>query len=210
MNLKVKTFICGPLKNNVYVVFDDQTRVALIIDPSLDLEPVTHFIQQQSLAPESILITHAHFDHFYGVPYLQQTFPAIKNVYLHSGDLTLWRNGGGMPEFLGKPLVVQDPNCLIAHGQTIQFGGHTIEIRHAPGHSLGSVIYYFQELATVFCGDVIFFHSIGRTDLADGNHSELINSIQGQILSLPPETHLLSGHGPATTVAEEKANNPFL
>ena len=99
---------------------------------------------------------------------------------------------------------------LLAHRQALTIGETLVEVRHTPGHTPGHVVFYVPSEGVVFCGDLIFYGSVGRTDLPGGNHRQLIDSIQTQILSLPPQTHLLSGHGPETTVGDEIAANPFL
>ena len=209
MTLQVKTFVLGPIGNNVYLVFDDQTRSALVIDPSINPEPLAQFIQENSLLVEKVLITHAHFDHYYGLPFLQSTFPSIKEVYLHPDDLDLWRSGGSGKHFSGKMLSVPEPNQLLNTAKTVTLDNHEFSVFHAPGHTAGSVIFYSAELKCAFVGDVIFFHGIGRTDLDGGDFNQLIHSIQSQVFTLPEETILFPGHGASTTVSEEKANNPF-
>ena len=99
---------------------------------------------------------------------------------------------------------------LLAHRQSLTIGEILVEVRHTPGHTPGHVVFYAPSAGVVFCGDLIFYGSVGRTDLPGGNHRQLIESIQAQILSLPPQTRLFSGHGPETTVGDEIANNPFL
>ncbi len=209
MTLQVETIVCGPLENNVYVVFDDNTRQALVIDPSIGIENVATFINKKNLDVQQILITHAHFDHFYGVPYLLKQFSNIKAVLLHEQDHAQWQSGGGARKYIGVRLQVEAPLRFITNGEIINFEEHSCEIRLAPGHSAGSVLYYFAELKSAFVGDIIFFHSVGRTDLEDGSGEQLQDSIQRQVFTLPDETILYPGHGPSTTVLEEKTNNPF-
>ena len=208
--LFVETIICGPLENNVYVVFDDETLEAVVIDPSIGTESVFSFIQSKKLSVKQILITHAHFDHFYGVPYLLKMMPAIQSVLLHESDHNQWQTGGGAKKFSGFHLEVEAPLRFVNDGEIIPFGERSCEVRLAPGHSAGSVIYYFSELKSAFVGDVIFLHGIGRTDLDDGNTSQLLDSIRRKVFTLPDDTILYPGHGPTTTVLEEKSNNPFL
>jgi glyoxylase-like metal-dependent hydrolase (beta-lactamase superfamily II) len=209
MTLQTKTFILGPIQNNSYLIYDDQTKTALVIDPALEPEPLVEFIQQQSLSLEKVLVTHAHFDHYYGLPFLQKTFSTLKDIFLYPADLDLWREGGSARHFFGKNLDIPEPNQMLSPEEVIVFGDHQFSIRLVPGHTNGSVLFYSSELKGVFCGDAIFYHGIGRTDLPGGNYDLLIHSIQTQIFTLPDETRLFPGHGPATTVAEEKANNPF-
>ena len=210
MTLQVKHFLLGPISNNSYLVFDDLTRSALVIDPSLEPGPLAQFVQKNSLQLKKALITHAHFDHYYGLPFLQSTFSSIEEVYLHLDDLDLWRSGGFGKLFWGRTLTVTEPNRLLSTTSPVTLDEHKFIVLHAPGHSAGSVLFYSAELKCAFVGDVIFFHGIGRTDLEGSDFNQLIHSIQTQVFTLPDETTLYNGHGPSTTVAEEKANNSFL
>jgi glyoxylase-like metal-dependent hydrolase (beta-lactamase superfamily II) len=155
------------------------------------------------------LITHAHFDHFIGVSALMKSFPSIRSVCLHNADLHHWQTGGGMKKFMHEDLQVEAPLQFIVDGEKIPLGDSTFEARATPGHSAGSLTYYCEALNSAFVGDAIFYHSIGRTDLEDGDQELLLQSIRHQIFSLPGETILYPGHGPSTTVEEEKAHNPF-
>jgi glyoxylase-like metal-dependent hydrolase (beta-lactamase superfamily II) len=210
MTLLVETIVCGPLENNVYVVYDDKTLKALVIDPSIGTDSVAAFIKKNALEVQQVLITHAHFDHFYGVPYLLKKIPTIQAVVLHEQDHAQWQSGGGARKYIGMRLVVDAPLLFVKDSDVVEFGEHCFEVRLAPGHSAGSVLYYFSELKCAFVGDVIFYHGIGRTDLDDGDEAQLLESIHQQVFTLPDETVLLPGHGPATTVLEERTNNPYL
>jgi glyoxylase-like metal-dependent hydrolase (beta-lactamase superfamily II) len=181
-----------------------------VIDPSIGTEKVATFINKQNLDVRQILITHAHFDHFYGVPYLLNKIPSIQTVLLHELDHLQWESGGGAKKYIGVRLQVEAPLRFVKDAEFVTFEEHSCEVRLAPGHSAGSVLYYFSEINCAFVGDVIFFHGVGRTDLEDGNSEQLLESIRRQVFSLPDETVLYPGHGPATTVREEKSNNPFL
>lgn len=209
MTLQIKTFILGPIENNSFLVYDKETKQAAVIDPSFEPNEIVEFAQNNGLNIEKVFITHGHFDHFYGLPFMKVMLPSINQVYLHGEDLSLWNNGGGAKDFWNKEIIIEPPNCILQDKQFVTLGDHKLEVRHTPGHTQGSVIYYSSELATAFCGDLIFYHGVGRTDLPGGDMNQLIHSIQKEVFTLPPETRLLSGHGPATTVAEEKKNNPL-
>jgi glyoxylase-like metal-dependent hydrolase (beta-lactamase superfamily II) len=208
MTLQMKTFVLGPIQNNTYLFYED--HAALVIDPAMEPEPLAEFIRANDLILEKVLITHGHFDHYYGLTYLQKSFPALQDVYMHAEDLDLWRSGGSGRQFFGKDLSIPVPNQLLLPHTSLIWRGHELAVRHVPGHTPGSVLFYSAELACAFCGDAIFFHGIGRTDLPGSDYGTLLHSIQTQIFTLPDSTRLLPGHGPETTVAEEKANNPFL
>jgi glyoxylase-like metal-dependent hydrolase (beta-lactamase superfamily II) len=209
MTLQINSFTLGPIGNNAYLIHDDETRQALLIDAPLEPGAIAEFIEKNDLLLEDILITHGHFDHYYGLPFLLSRFSSVKEVYLHPDDLDLWNSGGGAKHFWGKSIPVTQPTHLLAPGETIKLGVHEFTFRHAPGHSAGSVIYYSAEMQSAFVGDVIFLQGIGRTDLDGGDFNQLIHSIQTQVFTLPEQTTLYPGHGPATTVKDEKLNNPY-
>jgi len=186
------------------------TKHAAVIDPSLEPLALVEYIQSHKLQVEKILITHAHFDHIYGLPYCQKMLPSINQVCLHSQDLDLWNSGAGARTFHQRVLSIDPPNCFIHDGQLVTVGEHSLQVLHTPGHTSGSVVFYSPELNAAFCGDLIFYHFVGRTDLPGGDSDQLIQSIQEKIFTLPSQTKLLSGHGPETTVSEEKANNPYV
>jgi hydroxyacylglutathione hydrolase len=131
-------------------------------------------------------------------------------VALHPLDYNLWRMQGGAPFFGMRIDPGPEPTIDLVHGQLLHLGDNLLEVRHAPGHTPGHVVFYCPREKVCFCGDVIFQDSIGRTDLPGGDFDTLMTSIRTQIMSLPDETRLLSGHGPQTTVAIERRQNPFL
>lgn len=210
MTLTYQTFVCGPMENNVYVVFDETTKDTIVIDPSFEPETVIDFIQSNLLTFRYILITHAHFDHMIGTPELARRLAFNGDIVLHDQDRDQWQAGGGAKEYLGEDLAVDLSIKFVKDGDTIDVENTPLQVRHTPGHSPGSVIFYSPELKVAFTGDLIFRHSIGRTDLHGGSFEQLLNSIQTQVFSLPDDTLLLPGHGPGTTVIEEKMHNPFI
>lgn len=210
MPLQIKEFRLGQMQNNTLVVFDPESKKGIIVDPTFQNQPVLDFIRDQSLLIESILCTHAHFDHFAGVPLLAESLSPHPTVMLNKKDLALWQDGGGSKQFNFLIKLLPRPDAFISHAQIIHLGDSQIEIREVPGHSPGSVILYIPSLNTAICGDAIFYESIGRTDLKDGDHETLLTSIRSQIFTLPEDTILIPGHGEHTTVAHEKQYNPFL
>ncbi len=210
MPLQIKEFSLGQLQNNTFVIFDEATKQAIIVDPSFQNQPVLDFVKENSLAVELILCTHAHFDHFAGVAYAAESITPRPKIALNEKDLALWQDGGGSKHFNYLIKLPPQPDQFITHGQVIRLGIDQLEIREVPGHSPGSVIVYIPSLKTAICGDAIFLESIGRTDLEDGDLELLLASIRSQVFTLPDETILLPGHGASTTVAHEKKFNPFL
>jgi hydroxyacylglutathione hydrolase len=210
MPLEILTFVLGPLENNTYAIVDPLTHNAVLVDPSFNIEEAVESLDRSGWKINAVWITHAHFDHIAGVNNLPAAMQQGLSIGLHPLDLPLWQEGGGARMFgfhLGK---LPQPNLLFQHGQLLSLGDETVEVRHTPGHSPGHVSFYVPSANTLLSGDVIFHHSIGRTDLPGSDYSQLVTSIRAEVYTLPPETRPLSGHGPATTVAEEITNNPFV
>lgn len=209
--LNIITFTLGPMDNNSFLAIDAEIGDTAVIDPSFESITLLDYIQNNNLNLRAVWLTHAHFDHIAGVEEVLRAYPAgTLSVGLHRADLDLWRSGGGS-EMIGiKMKMPVEPNLFFEHGQVLQIGGETLEVRHTPGHTPGHAVFYSQAAAAVFCGDLIFLGSVGRTDLAGGSHSTLLESIRTQIITLPPKTRLLSGHGEETCVADELRFNPYL
>lgn len=208
--LSVVPLTLGPVQTNAYLIADAKTGEAAVIDPAWDGQAILAEAQRQGWRIGHLWLTHAHFDHLGGAAALADAISPPPPVALHPDDYTLWRMEGGASLFGMRVDPGPEPTIELAHGQVLRLGENTLEVRHAPGHSPGHVVFYSQADSLVFCGDVIFLGSIGRTDLPGGDFNTLINSIRSQILSLPDETRLLSGHGPETTVGNERVYNPFL
>ena len=209
-NLEIVCLPLGPMDNNTYLVGDTATRQAVVIDPSFNSETVLEEAGRHGWRIAGIWLTHAHFDHIAGVAALVKAINPPLPVGLHPADLPLWRQGGGARLFGMKMETGPEPALHFEHEQILCVGKHYLEVRHTPGHTPGHVVFYSDEISTVLCGDLIFYHGVGRTDLPGGDHRALLQSIHTQILPLPPATRLLSGHGPETTVEEEAHENPFL
>ena len=210
MAIEIIPQVLGPLENNSYLVADTQTGEAVVIDPSFGIEKLITQAQAKSWKIQSVWVTHAHFDHIIGASEIARQTDVPLQIYLHQDDLALWDRGG---EGLHFDIEI-DPNIkpthLLNHGQSIRLGDAHFEVRHTPGHTGGHVIYYNKDIAAAFCGDLIFYHGIGRTDLQGGDYNTLIDSIQTQVFTLQPNTILFCGHGRETTVIEEMNFNPFL
>lgn len=208
--LSISTHILGPLGNNTYLIKDPQSHQAVIIDPSFDCGSVLDELKADGLQLAAVWITHAHFDHIAGVSELKQALSEGFVVGLHPADVDLWNQSGHSQNFGIRLPVLPAPEMKFYPDQTLALGEHLFTVRHTPGHTRGHVIFYCAEAQAAFTGDLIFYHGVGRTDLAGGDEEALLHSIRTQILTLPPETRLLSGHGLETSVQEELLNNPFL
>jgi glyoxylase-like metal-dependent hydrolase (beta-lactamase superfamily II) len=208
--LKIRAFSLGPAITNAYLISDVDTQDTLVIDPAWDGHVLLNAAAKDGRRISSIWLTHAHFDHFGGLASVVDGSNPSPPVALHPEDYPLWRAQGGAAFFGYQIDPGPEPLVKLYHGQQLHLGNHVFEVRHAPGHTLGHVMFYCSSEKVVFCGDVIFRGSIGRTDLPGGSFESLIKSIRDQVLTLPDDTRLLSGHGPESTVGVERKSNPFL
>jgi len=208
--LEIHPLILGPVSTNCYLVADSEGDDAVIIDPAADGRRIVQLAEQDGKRISALWLTHAHFDHFAGAVGVVELVNPPPPVALHPLDLPLWEMQGGAPFFGMRVDPGPRPSISLEHGQTLTIGAYTFEVRHAPGHTPGHVIFYCSAEQVAFCGDVIFSGSIGRTDLPGGSFDVLMRSIDTQILTLPDETRLFSGHGPETSVGQERVDNPFL
>ncbi len=204
----------NPFGENMYILWDEASHEAVVIDPGMmregEREMVTKFIDEHQLKVKHVLLTHLHVDHITGARWLADKTGA--DVCGSALDNPL---GQELPDQVAhfrinievEPLTV-DRN--LSDGDTLPLGDEVIQVLHVPGHSPGGLAFYVPQSNLLFSGDTIFNGSIGRTDLWGGDFAQLINSIREKILPLPDETVIASGHGPTTTVADEKRCNPFL
>jgi hydroxyacylglutathione hydrolase len=209
--LEIVTLHLGPVTTNAYLVADSETKDAAVIDPAWDGHIILAEAEKRGWRISHLWYTHAHFDHFGGAAGVADGCNPLPIVALHPEDYPLWRMKGGA-QFFGIPLddPGPEPTVDLRHGQILHLGNCTAEVRHAPGHTRGHVMFYFKEAKVLFSGDVIFQGSVGRTDLPGGDWNTLLNSIREQVLTLPDDVRILSGHGPETSVGEERRGNPFL
>jgi len=204
----------NPFGENLYILWDETTREAVVVDPGMmrtaEREMVTQFIEGQQLHVTHILLTHLHVDHITSARWLaDQTGADV------CGSLLDAQLGRELPDQVARfhinievePLTL-DRN--LADGDTIPLGDEIIRVLHVPGHSPGGLAFYLPESGLLVSGDTIFNGSVGRTDLWGGDMAQLLSSINEKIYTLPDETVIASGHGPTTTVADEKHFNPFL
>lgn len=210
MPLHIVTLSLGPMENNTYLAADAETGQAVVIDPSFESEAVLQEARRRNWTLTQIWLTHAHFDHIAGVKILAETGQQPLRVGLHPADLPLWEQGGGARFFGMRIDPGPRPSLAFEHEQELRLGKQAFQVLHTPGHTPGHVVFYAPDSSVVFCGDLIFYRGVGRTDLPGGDPSALLHSIYTHILPLPPPTRLLSGHGPETTVEEERMENPFL
>lgn len=208
--MRVRTFTGGPFAQNGYLAVCDRSGAAVLIDPGAGASGMVRQLLAAGSTPAAILLTHAHLDHIDGIGTVREAFPDVP-IHLHPADRPLYDAAPSQAAAFGlPPFAVPPPTHELTHGQRFPFGECTLEVRHAPGHSPGHVILWAEPDGLALVGDVVFAGSIGRTDLPGGDFRTLIESIRRQVLTLPPATRLLSGHGAETTVEWEARHNPFL
>jgi len=208
--LEIASFTLGPAQTNAYLVADPNTKEAVVIDPAWDGHVILQAAQKRGWRIGHLWYTHAHFDHIGGAGAIADALNPLPLVALHPNDHVLWRAGGGGALFGFDIDPGPEPTIDFVHGMKMRLGSNEFEVRFTPGHTVGHCVFYVPSEKVCFCGDLIFNGSVGRTDLPGGDWDTLVKSIKEQIFTMPDDTRLLSGHGPITTVGEEKMNNPFV
>lgn len=213
MTLEIIQLTLGPMPNNVYLLGDPDSGDTVVIDPSFDAKAVLERVETLGWTLRGIWLTHGHFDHIAGAGLIANAWDPPLPVGLHPADQVWYAQDGGADRFGMSIPALPGISLTFEDGLLLGLGADqpsVAEVRHAPGHSQGHVMFYIKSLGTLLCGDVIFHQGIGRTDLPGGDLETLLNSIRTQVFSLPDETRLLPGHGPETTVGYEREHNPFL
>ena len=203
------SFPTGPLGANCTILGDENTGEALVFDPGDEAQRIFDRLEKQNLKVKQILLTHAHLDHVGAAARLRKLSGAP--TYLHENDLTLLSAAPQQAAWMGmaKP-EIDPPDFLLSHGQSVGTDALHVSVLFTPGHTQGGVCFYLVKEDLLIAGDTLFAGSIGRTDLPGGNSSQLLESIRKQLLPLPDETRVVCGHGPMTTIGEERRGNPYL
>jgi hydroxyacylglutathione hydrolase len=208
--LDIVQFVLGPVHTNAYLIADDETGDAAVIDPAWDGHLILDEAGRRGWRIAHLWYTHAHFDHIGGAGAIADGLNPLPLVALHPADHILWRAEGGASLFGFKIDPGPEPTIDLYQGQRLVLGEIQLEVRYTPGHTPGHCIFHAPEAGVCFCGDLIFQRGVGRTDLPGGDWDQLLLSIRTQVFTLPDETRLLSGHGPETTVGQERKLNPFV
>ncbi|MEO0268319.1 MAG: MBL fold metallo-hydrolase [candidate division WOR-3 bacterium] len=206
-DINLEKVIYPPLYVNTYIVFD-QKKNAIIIDPGGSYKNIKEILTKRNLNLKAVFVTHSHFDHVLGIPMIEciDSIP----VYIPEKDLNLYNSARDFTKnFLGfDPGEFKKPDFLLKGGEEINIGEIKIKVHHVPGHTMGHLLYEIDE--KIFCGDLIFSGSIGRTDFPESSWKDMKNSLLYLINNFPPNYELYPGHGPKTDIEKEKLENPFL
>ncbi|MBW2099204.1 MAG: MBL fold metallo-hydrolase [Deltaproteobacteria bacterium] len=203
----IKTLAVGPIMANCFILGCEKTKEAVVIDPGDETDRILSALGELKLTLKYILCTHGHFDHVGGNKKLKQATGA--DILIHSLDapmlnqLTVHAASFGLSSENSPPA-----DRTIEDGETISFGEISLKVMHTPGHSPGGVVFYTDK--TAFAGDTLFAGSIGRTDLPGGDYETLISSIKNKLFTLDDDVKILPGHGPESTIGQEKRSNPFV
>lgn len=212
--MKVKAFTYNMFGVNTYVVYDPGTLEAAIVDPGMidrrEERVLVDFIKENNLRPVHLINTHLHIDHTFGDDFVTATY-GLK-LEANGGDRRFGEHRDIQARGFGLPLSPEpiEIDVELNDGDRVYIGNKTLEVMTVPGHSPGSIVLYDREEGWIISGDVLFHGSIGRTDLAGGNHQQLIEEIHKKLLTLPDDTVVYPGHGPATTIGRERLCNMFL
>ena len=206
--LKVLCLELGMVMTNTYLVWNEDTKECVVIDPSDGFERIVKCIEENGLTPKAVWITHGHDDHFGSVNDLKRKYGLLTYIMKEEEEVIIsipYNLSGEM----GHPRVTE-PDMFFLDGQTLPVLCTEMTALLTPGHTVGGGCYYFPEEGIVFSGDTLFAGSVGRTDFPGGNMRQLLASIQEKLMTLPDDTVVYPGHGPETTIGEERRNNFFL
>ena len=203
----IKTFVEPPIDNNNYLIVDEKTKDAALIDCSSIDDRIDEEIEKQGANLKYILLTHGHFDHIAGIR--PNRFKNNPQIVMHKADLDWLNNANQYLPMFGMPeITIPKVDIFVEDGDTIQLGSLEIKVLHTPGHTQGGVCYLVD--GNLFSGDTIFREAVGRCDLEGGNFNQIVESIQDKIFTLPAKTVIYPGHGNITSVEWEKEHNRFL
>lgn len=207
--VQVRMLPLGPLQTNCYLIGCEETLQAAVVDPSWDGRAIIATAENDGWEISHILLTHGHFDHVGGLTEVKNATGAP--IFVHPADVDMLRNATMSAAFFGiRVAPPPSPDEMLADGQIIVVGNLELKVIHTPGHTPGHVSFHLPAYRILFDGDVLFQDGIGRTDLPGGDYTLLMQSLREKLLTLPDETRVFSGHGPATTIGQERLSNPFL
>ena len=205
-DMLIKNLVVGQLEVNCFIVADERTKEAMVIDPGDEPDRIIAVIKENSIKVKYILCTHAHFDHVGALSDIKDETDA--KVVIHKDELEIYNGARDQAAFWGYELEpLPEPDMLVKEGDKIELGNLSFEVFHSPGHSPGGICLYGENI--VFTGDTLFAGSVGRTDFYGGDINKLKKSFLS-LMSLPPDTKVFPGHGPTSSIRQEKTSNFFM
>jgi len=209
--MKTDRLVLGAFETNSYILRDNETaKDCVIIDTGLGAQPLLGFLESNELRPAALMLTHGHADHIAAVNELRRRYPQMK-LYIHKLDAAMLSDPiTNLSGLAGLTVTTDPPDVTVEDGDFIEQAQMKFDILHTPGHTPGGICFYARADDAVFVGDTLFAASVGRTDFPGGDFNQLIDSIKRRLFTLPDKTTVYPGHGPATTIAQEKAFNPFV
>jgi hydroxyacylglutathione hydrolase len=200
-----------PFQQNCTILFDDETKAGVVVDPGGDVDTILGAIRDNGLAIGEIWLTHGHIDHAGGAMEMKESL-RVEIIGPHEADRPLLSNLEDQARMFGLEGAVRNctPDRFLKEGETVSFGEHAFEVLHCPGHAPGHVVFYNRAAKFAHVGDVLFHGSVGRTDLPGGDHAALIRSIKEKLLPLGDDIGFICGHGPGSRFGDERRSNPFL
>ncbi|REK12436.1 MAG: MBL fold metallo-hydrolase [Planctomycetota bacterium] len=210
--IEMAVVVSAPFEENTYIARQRDRDDCLIVDPGLEPDRILEYLARETLSPAAILITHGHSDHIAGNEAMKREFPGCPIVVSRGDAAKLTDPTLNLSAAFGAQLVSPPGDVLVGEGDEYSAAGFDLSVLEIPGHSSGHIVYLWRagKPMLVFGGDVLFAGSIGRTDFPDGSFEQLAEGIHSKLFTLDDETVILPGHGPGTTVGQEKRNNPFV
>jgi glyoxylase-like metal-dependent hydrolase (beta-lactamase superfamily II) len=208
--MEIDRLILGAYETNCYVLRKSSAaNGCVVVDPGLEVEQLLDFIKRHKLNPAAVVLTHGHIDHIGGVGGLRDNYPDVR-VYIHKLDAKMLENSySNLSTMMGAAFSTEPADFSLEDGRVIEQAGVKLQVLHTPGHTPGGICLYSKDEGTVFTDDTLFAESIGRTDFPGGSLEQLLKSVREKLFTLPDDTIVYPGHGPSTTIAQEKTHNQF-
>lgn len=207
--MKVEKFATGILGTNTYLVINEETKQAVVVDPAALPKRLKEYIAENELKMEAVLLTHAHFDHIMGVHLFEEEY-GVSDIYVHENDAPMMEDPSlNLSNVYTRGYTYSKYTC-IRDKQILKHAGYEFQVIHTPGHTSGGVSYYVAEGNVLFSGDTLFQMSVGRTDFETSSMSDMIHSIKEKLFALPDDTYVCPGHMGETKIGYEKKHNPYV